>query len=43
MCTKLSNNILEERLRWVLPIINKQIKLVDTVRIFYGSQRTLER
>ena len=43
MCTKLSNNVLEERLRWVLPIVNKQIKLVDTVKVFYGSQRTLER
>lgn len=30
-------------MRWVLPIINKQIKLVDAARVFSGGQRTLER
>lgn len=43
MCTKLPNNALEERLRWVLPIVNKQIKLIDTAKVFPGGQRTLER
>lgn len=43
MCTKLPNNALEERLRWVLPIIEKQIKLKDAARVFDGGQRTLER
>lgn len=43
MCTKLPNNVLEERLRWVLPIINKQVKLKDAALIFTGGQRTLER
>lgn len=43
MCTKLPNNALEERLRWVWPIVNKQIKLVDAAKIFPGGQRTLER
>lgn len=43
MCTKLPNNALEERLRWVLPIIEKQIKLKDAAKVFDGSQRTLER
>lgn len=43
MCTKLPNNALEERLRWVLPIINKQIKLVTAARVFPGGERTLER
>jgi transposase InsO family protein len=43
MCTSLPNNALEERLRWVLPIINKQIKLVDAAKVFSGSERTLER
>lgn len=43
MCTKLPNNAIEERLRWVLPIINKQIKLLDAARVFSGGKRTLER
>lgn len=43
MCTQLPNNALEERLRWVLPIINKQIKLVNAARVFSGGKRTLER
>ena len=42
MCTKLPNNALEERLRWVIPIIQKDIKLVDVARVFPGGQRTLE-
>lgn len=43
MCTKLPNNALEERLRWVLPIVNKQIKLVAAAKVFPGGRRTLER
>jgi len=43
MCTKLPNNALEERLRWVIPIIQKDVKLIDVAKVFYGSQRTLER
>ena len=43
MCTKLPNNALEERLRWVLPIINKQTRLVDSVEVFPNGKRTLER
>lgn len=43
MCTKLPNNSLEERLRWVLPIVRKEIKLKDVVPLFSGGQRTLER
>ena len=43
MCTKLPKNVLEERLRWVLPIVNKQIKIVDAVKVFPGGKRTLER
>jgi hypothetical protein len=40
MCTKLPNNALEERLRWVLPIINKQVKLKDVASVFPGGKRT---
>ena len=43
MCTKLSNNVQEERSRWVLPIIEKKTKLKDLAKIFYGGKRTLER
>ena len=43
MCTKLPESPLEERLRWVLPIIYKQVKLVDAAKLFPGGQRTLER
>jgi len=43
MCTKLPNNALEERLRWVLPIVRKEIKLVDVTKVFPSGKRTLER
>jgi len=43
MCTKLPKSPLEERLRWVLPIINKEIKLIDAAKVFPGGKRTLER
>lgn len=43
MCIKLPNSVLEERLRWVLPIVNKQIKLKAMAEAFPGSKRTLER
>ena len=43
MCTKLPISPQEERLRWVKPIINKEIKLKDASRLFPGGQRTLER
>jgi transposase InsO family protein len=43
MCTKLPDNALEERLRWVLPIVEGQIRLVDAVKVFPGGKRTLER
>lgn len=43
MCTKLPNSALEERLRWVMPIIQKDIRLIDAVKLFSGGQRTLER
>ena len=35
--------IKEERLRWVLPIINKEIKLTDAAKACPHSQRSLER
>lgn len=35
--------ITEERLRWVLPIIRKEVKLKDCARVFPHGKRTLER
>lgn len=43
MCTKLPTNPLEERLRWVLPIVRKEVRLKDVAQVFSSSQRTLER
>ena len=43
MCTKIPKNALEERLRWILPIVNKETRLVDANILFKGSKRTLER
>ena len=36
-------NVKEERLRWVLPIVNKEIKLCDAIKVCPHSQRSLER
>jgi len=43
MCTKMPKTIKEERLRWVLPIYNKEIKLVDIAKVCPHSKRSLER
>ena len=39
----MAKTIKEERLRWVLPIFQKQIKLVDAARVCPHSKRSLER
>jgi transposase InsO family protein len=36
-------SIVEERKRWVLPIVNKEIKLKDVVRVCPHSERSLKR
>jgi transposase InsO family protein len=43
MCTKLPSNALEERLRWVMPIIQHDVRLIDVAKVFPGGKRTLER
>jgi len=43
MCTKMPKDIKEERLRWVLPIVNKEVKLVDAAIVCKYGKRTLER
>ncbi|MBU1132039.1 hypothetical protein KKC32_02180 [Patescibacteria group bacterium] len=39
----MTKTIKEERLRWVLPICQKQLKIIDAVKVFPHSKRTLER
>ena len=39
----MAKTIKEERLRWVLPIIQKEIKLVDAIKVCPYGQRSLER
>lgn len=43
MCIIMPKTIKQERLRWILPIYNKQIKLVDVAKVCPHSQRSLER
>lgn len=39
----MATTIKEERLRWVLPIVRKEVKLVDVARVCPHGKRTLER
>jgi len=39
----MSKTIKEERLRWILPIYNKEMRLVDIAKVCPYSQRSLER
>lgn len=43
MCVNMPKTIKEERLRWILPIINREIRLKDAARVCPHSQRSLER
>ncbi|MBP6912125.1 MAG: helix-turn-helix domain-containing protein, partial [Candidatus Pacebacteria bacterium] len=43
MSIYMATTIKEESLRWVLPIINKEVKLVDTAKVCPYSKRSLER
>lgn len=43
MCIHMPKDIKEERLRWVLPIVGKEMKLVDVVKVCPHSKRSLER
>jgi transposase InsO family protein len=43
MCVNMPKTIKEERLRWVLPIFNKEIKLRDAAKVCPYSKRSLER
>lgn len=39
----MAKTIREERLRWVLPVVKKEVKLKDAAQLFHGGTRTLER
>lgn len=39
----MANTIKEERLRWVIPIIKKEVKLVDVAKVCPHSKRSVER
>src|SRR3990167_1218872 len=43
MAIHMSKTIKEERLRWVLPIANKEVRLIEVAKVFPYGQRTLER
>jgi len=43
MCINMAKTIKEERLRWITPIINKEVKLVDASKVCTYSKRSLER
>ena len=43
MSIRMSKNIKEERLRWILPICNKEVRLCDAVKICPYSERSLKR
>lgn len=43
MCVNMPKTIKEERLRWILPIVSKEIKLKDAARVCLHSKRSLER
>src|SRR3989344_7503068 len=43
MCINMPKTIKEERLRWVLPIYNKEIKLKDVAKVCPYSERSVKR
>src|SRR3989338_7592051 len=43
MCVSMAKTIQEERWRWLKPIINKEMKLVDVAKVCPHSERSLKR
>lgn len=43
MTASMPDSIQEERLRWVLPIIRREVRLVECAKVFPHGKRTLER
>lgn len=43
MCIPMPKNVKEERLHWILPIVRKEVKLCDVVKLCPYSERSLKR
>ncbi len=43
MAISMTKTIKEERLRWVLPIVQKEVKLIDVAKVCPHGKRSLER
>ncbi|MEA3399483.1 MAG: helix-turn-helix domain-containing protein [Patescibacteria group bacterium] len=43
MSINMAKTIKEEKLRWILPIINKEVRLIDISKVCPYSKRSLER
>ena len=43
MCIHMPKTIKEERLRWVLPIVRREVKLIEGTKVCPHSKRSLER
>lgn len=39
----MTKNVQEERLRWIIPIVNKEMRLVDVAKVCPYSERSLKR
>ena len=43
MSIHMATTVKEERMRWVLPVVNKEVKLVDIAKVCPHGKRSLER
>jgi transposase InsO family protein len=43
MCISMATTVKEERVRWVLPIVRREVKLVDVAKVCPHGKRSLER
>ena len=43
MCVNMAKTIKEEKLRWIIPIFNKEIKLINMSKVCPHGKRSLER
>ena len=43
MCIAMSKDIKEERIRWIKPIIEKELKIVDIAKVCPYSERSIKR
>lgn len=43
MSIRMSETVQEERLRWIMPIVRKEVKLTDVAKVCPYSERSLKR